>query len=256
MPYLSPLPREPRNFPLANRWRNWERGDRRYRYLTLSHFRKAFDELQEGQFVWSAYSVDRVDSNIIPPEIYMQSVIWSATVPLVSFECIEWHATDRIRRQFSFIQGVPSQEQNLDKAHGEVLTGPKNFNWATAPTHSYWVMHWTNRYNHVLSEVPNPSQYQLESYMDWYQSKFDDRLYLSNLVVEENNEDNQDMDEGNEDTDEGNEDTNDGSQGADDDNEEQVPQSPPQPPPNPIPQEQPQSSGQYAPQTHFTPTSG
>ncbi|RYR79438.1 hypothetical protein Ahy_A01g004250 [Arachis hypogaea] len=254
LPYLSPLPREPRSFPLANRWRNWERGDRRYRYLTLSHFRKAFDQLQEGQFVWSTYSVDRVDLNIIPPEIYMQSVIWSATVPLVSFECIEWHATDRIRRQFSFVQGIPSQEQNLDKAHGEVLTGPKNFNWATAPTLSYWVMHWTNRYNHVLSEVPNPSQYQLENYMDWYQSKFGDHLYLSNLVVEEDNEDNQDMDEDNQDMDEGNEDTDDGSQDADDDNKELVPQSPPPPPPNPIPQEQPQSSDQYAPQTHFTPS--
>ncbi|QHO46575.1 uncharacterized protein DS421_6g188690 [Arachis hypogaea] len=137
LPYLSPLPREPCNFSLVNMWRNWERGDRRYRYLTLSHFRKAFDELQEGQFVWSAYSVDHMDPNIIPPEIYMQSVIWSATVSLVSFECIEWHAIDRIRRQFSFVQGVPSQEQNLDKAHGEVLTGPKNFNWATALTHSY-----------------------------------------------------------------------------------------------------------------------
>ncbi|XP_072052432.1 serine/threonine-protein phosphatase 7 long form homolog [Arachis hypogaea] len=41
LPYLSPLPREPRSFPLANRWRNWERGDRRYRYLKLAHFRKA-----------------------------------------------------------------------------------------------------------------------------------------------------------------------------------------------------------------------
>ncbi|XP_020969254.1 serine/threonine-protein phosphatase 7 long form homolog [Arachis ipaensis] len=49
LPYLSPLPKEPRSFPLANRWRNWERGDRRYRYLNLAHFRKAFDELQEGQ---------------------------------------------------------------------------------------------------------------------------------------------------------------------------------------------------------------
>ncbi|QHN85797.1 uncharacterized protein DS421_16g540460 [Arachis hypogaea] len=229
LPYLSPLSREPRSFPLANRWRNWERGDRRYRYLTLSHFRKAFDELQEGQ-----------------------SVVWSATVPLVSFECIEWHATDRIRQQFSLVQGVPSQEQNLDKAHGEVLTGPKNLNWATAPTHSCWVMMWTNSYNHVLSEVPMPSQYPLHTYMDWYRSKFGDRLYLSNLVVEENDEGNQDMDEGNEEMDQGNEDMEEGSEEADDDNEEQEPLSPPPPPPNPIPQDQPQSSGQYVPQTQFT----
>ncbi|RYR12265.1 hypothetical protein Ahy_B04g069797 [Arachis hypogaea] len=140
LPYLAPLPRESRSFPLANRWRNWEHGDRRYRYLTLAHFRKALDDLQEGQFVWVAYALDRVDPDIIPPDIYMHSVCWSATVSLVSFECIEWHATDRYRRQFDFVQGVPHQEQNLDKTHGEVLTGPKNLNWATATTHSFWVM--------------------------------------------------------------------------------------------------------------------
>ncbi|QHO18688.1 uncharacterized protein DS421_11g322650 [Arachis hypogaea] len=44
----------------------------------------------------------------------------------------------RFRRQFSFIQEVPHQERSLDRAHGEVLTGPKNLNWATATTHSFW----------------------------------------------------------------------------------------------------------------------
>ncbi|RYR79005.1 hypothetical protein Ahy_A01g003863 [Arachis hypogaea] len=95
------------------RWRNWERGDRIYRYLKLAHFRKALDDLQEGHFLWVAYSVDHVDPDIISANIYMHLVIWSATVPLVSFECIEWHATDRFRRQFGFVQGVPHQERSL-----------------------------------------------------------------------------------------------------------------------------------------------
>ncbi|RYR40157.1 hypothetical protein Ahy_A09g045841 [Arachis hypogaea] len=60
------------------------------------------------QFMWVAYAVDRVDSNIIPAEIYMQSVVWSATVPLVSFECIEWHATDRYNYVLSELP-MPSQ---------------------------------------------------------------------------------------------------------------------------------------------------
>ncbi|RYQ79898.1 hypothetical protein Ahy_Scaffold1g106662 isoform C [Arachis hypogaea] len=194
LPYLSPVPREPRSFPLANMWRNWERGDRRYRYMKLADFRKAFDEFQEGEFVWVAYAVDRMDPNIIPAEIYMHSVVWSATVPLVSFECIEWHATDRYRRQFGFIQGVPHEERNLDKAHGEVLTDPKNLNWAMAPTHYSWVMHWKNRYRHILSELPMPSQHPLDTYMHWYRGKFGNRLILSNLVGEENDEGNQDLD--------------------------------------------------------------
>ncbi|XP_072058035.1 serine/threonine-protein phosphatase 7 long form homolog [Arachis hypogaea] len=117
LPYLSPLPREPRSFSLAN-----SIGIVTVMWVVIMSF------IYDWQFVWAAYSVDRVDPNIIPPKIYMQSVVWSATVPLVSFECIEWHATDRIRRQFSFVQGVPNQERNLDKVHGEVLTGPKNLN--------------------------------------------------------------------------------------------------------------------------------
>ncbi|RYR21344.1 hypothetical protein Ahy_B03g066631 [Arachis hypogaea] len=248
LPYLSPLPREPRSFPLANRWRNWERGDRRYRYLKLDHFRKAFDELQEGQFVWVAYAVDRVDPNIIPPEIYIQSVVWSATVPLVSFECIEF------RRQFGLVQGQPNQERNLEKAHAEVLTGPKNLNWATASSHSVWVMHWSNRYNYVLSELPMPSQHSLECYMRWYRSKYGDHLNLSNLVGQDNDEGDQEVDEGDQDMDEDNQEIDEGSQDLDADNERQEPHSPHMLPPNPIPVEQPQSSSQYVPQTQFPPS--
>ncbi|RYR02781.1 hypothetical protein Ahy_B06g081602 [Arachis hypogaea] len=137
LPFLAPVPREPRSFLLANRWRNWECGDRRFRYIKLAHFRKAsvivipiviHNLVYFSQFVWVAYVVDRVDPDIISADIYMHSVVWSATVLLVSFECIEWHATDRCKRQFGFVQGVPHQERSLDKAHGEVLTGPKNLN--------------------------------------------------------------------------------------------------------------------------------
>ncbi|QHN85424.1 uncharacterized protein DS421_16g537310 [Arachis hypogaea] len=225
LPYLAPVPRKPSSFPLANR------------YLKLPHFRKALDDLQEGQFLWVAYSVDRIDPDIIPADIYIHSVIWSATVPLVSFECIEWHATDRFRRQFGFVQGVPHQERNLDRAHGEVLTGPKNQNWATAMTHSFWVMQWTNRYNHVLTELSMAPQHPLDTYMYWYRSKYGNHLNLSDLVVQENVE---------------------GDQVMDDENEEEEPQSPPPPsPPPPLlppppPEEQRHSTSQYVPQTQFT----
>ncbi|RYR12570.1 hypothetical protein Ahy_B04g070050 isoform C [Arachis hypogaea] len=241
LPYLAPVPREPRSFPLANRWRNWDRGDRVCRYLKLAHFRKALDDLQEGQFLWVAYSVDRVDPDIIPVDIYLHSVIWSATVLLVSFECIEWHATDRFRRQFGFVQGVPHLERNLDRTHGEVLIGPKNLNWATATNHSFWVMQWTNRYNHVLTEEPMAPQQPLDTYMYWYRSKYGYHLNLSDLVVQEDVE---------------------GDQVMDDENEEQEPQSPPpppqspplppSPPPPPPPEEQRHSTSQYVPQTQFT----
>ncbi|QHN96989.1 uncharacterized protein DS421_18g623570 [Arachis hypogaea] len=71
-----------KNLCRASRWRNWERGDRVYKYLKLAHFRKALDNLEESQVLWVAYSIDRVDPEIIPVDIYMHSVIWSATMPL------------------------------------------------------------------------------------------------------------------------------------------------------------------------------
>nr|XP_025697368.1 protein MAINTENANCE OF MERISTEMS-like [Arachis hypogaea] len=64
---------------------------------------------------------------------------------------------DRFRRQFDFIQGVSHQERNLDKAHGEVLTAPKNLDC----------------------------------------TKYDNHLNLLDLVVQENDEDNLVSDEDN-----------------------------------------------------------
>ncbi|QHO20429.1 uncharacterized protein DS421_11g337900 [Arachis hypogaea] len=241
LPHLAPVPREPHSFPLANRWRNWDRGGGCYRYLSLAHFRKAFDDLQEGHFVWQAYAVDRIEPDTIPPEIYMDSVVWSATVPLVSFECIEWHSTDRITRQFGFIQVVPHQERSLEPAHGEVLTGPKNLDWTTAPTHSFWVMQWTNRYNHILTDNPVAPHHALEIYMDWYRKKYGNHLNLSDLVVQEN--------------DDGNPVREDDPQEQENDPEEQENDEPQSPPPQPQPpEEQPQSSNPYVPQTLFTPS--
>ncbi|RYR62494.1 hypothetical protein Ahy_A04g020141 [Arachis hypogaea] len=52
------------------------------------------------QVVWVAYGVNRIEPDIIPADIYMHSVMWSAT-----------HATNRFRQQFDFIQGFPHQEQ-------------------------------------------------------------------------------------------------------------------------------------------------
>ncbi|XP_072071622.1 serine/threonine-protein phosphatase 7 long form homolog [Arachis hypogaea] len=134
LPFLAPIPGNPVVFPVANRWHNWDRQNYPYRYKTLAHYRRLLDGLQEGQFVWQAYGIGYIDPDVIPLAIRHNSVIWSATVPLISFECIEWHATDRVRRQFGLTQGVPAQGQDLGASHGEVLTGPKNQDWAD--THS------------------------------------------------------------------------------------------------------------------------
>ncbi|RYR40669.1 hypothetical protein Ahy_A09g046421 [Arachis hypogaea] len=89
----------------GDKWHNWKRENRPYRYRTLDHYRRDLDVLQEGHFVWEPYAIGRTDPDVIPPDIRQHSAIWSATVPLISFECIKWHASDRLRRQFGLAQG-------------------------------------------------------------------------------------------------------------------------------------------------------
>ncbi|RYQ94262.1 hypothetical protein Ahy_B08g089151 [Arachis hypogaea] len=186
LPFLAPIPGNPRLFPIANRWQNWERENYGYRYHSVPHYRRLLDDMQEGHFVWQAYGIGHVGPDLIPLDIRHNSVIWSARVPLISFECVEWHATDRIRRQFGLNQGVPDQPRDLGASHGEVLTGPKNQDWANM--HSVWVMEWTNRYSHVLVDKMGPPHYSLDTYMHWYRGAFGDHLQLSDLVAQENPE--------------------------------------------------------------------
>ncbi|XP_025637031.1 protein MAIN-LIKE 2-like [Arachis hypogaea] len=117
LPFIAPIPSNSQLFPIANRWRYWDRENRPYRFRSLAHFRR---------FVWEAYAIGQINPDVIPPNIRQHSAIWSATVPLISFECIEWHASDRLRRKFGLTQDVPHQERDLDEAHDEVLTAPKN----------------------------------------------------------------------------------------------------------------------------------
>ncbi|QHN98076.1 uncharacterized protein DS421_18g632910 [Arachis hypogaea] len=163
-------------------WQNWERENYGYRYHSVPHYRRLLDDMQEGH----AYGIGHVGPDLIPLDIRHNSVIWSARVPLISFECVEWHATDRIRRQFGLNQGVPDQPRDLGASHGEVLTGPKNQDWANM--HSVWVMEWTNRYSHVLVDKMGPPHYSLDTYMHWYRGAFGDHLQLSDLVAQENPE--------------------------------------------------------------------
>ncbi|XP_015962154.1 protein MAIN-LIKE 2-like [Arachis duranensis] len=50
LPFFALIPGNPRLFPIANRWHNWERADRPYRYRSLAHFRRALNNLEEGQY--------------------------------------------------------------------------------------------------------------------------------------------------------------------------------------------------------------
>ncbi|XP_025662095.1 protein MAIN-LIKE 2-like [Arachis hypogaea] len=75
LPFIALIPSNPRIFPIANRWRNWECQNRPYRFRTLENYRRDLDVLQEGQFVWEPYAIGRTDPDVIPPDIRQHSAI-------------------------------------------------------------------------------------------------------------------------------------------------------------------------------------
>ncbi|KAL4286567.1 hypothetical protein AHAS_Ahas19G0099100 [Arachis hypogaea] len=46
---------------------------------------------------------------MVPDDLSLHLLVCSTKSLLLSFECIEWHPTDRVRRQFGLVQ-LPSEE--------------------------------------------------------------------------------------------------------------------------------------------------
>ncbi|RYR20321.1 hypothetical protein Ahy_B03g065433 [Arachis hypogaea] len=124
MPSIGPLPVDT-SFPLTRR--NW----------TTSDVRRRLDDLSPDGFVWDTYSPHQIVPHLIPLEINEGVELWSAIVPLICFEAVEWHPTDRVKRQFSFCQHPPGEAIKLGTSHNIVLTGPKNKNWGAV--HEKWI---------------------------------------------------------------------------------------------------------------------
>nr|XP_025617211.1 protein MAIN-LIKE 2-like [Arachis hypogaea] len=75
LPFIAPIPGNPRLFPIVNRWHNWNRENRSYRFRNLAHFRRALDDLQEGHFVWETYAIGQINPDVFTPDIHQHSAI-------------------------------------------------------------------------------------------------------------------------------------------------------------------------------------
>ncbi|XP_072054411.1 serine/threonine-protein phosphatase 7 long form homolog [Arachis hypogaea] len=99
MPCISPVPRHilpPAEIPVAMRWSHAERSTA-WLEKTVVTFRVDIDYMQE--FEWRPYQ-----GMNIPVELHRHLDVCDIVAPLLSFECIEWHPTDRVMRQFGFLQ--------------------------------------------------------------------------------------------------------------------------------------------------------
>ncbi|RYR43395.1 hypothetical protein Ahy_A08g039808 [Arachis hypogaea] len=127
MPCLAPVPREtlpPAEIPIARRWSHLERTTA-WLSKTVETFRHDIDYMQE--FEWRL-----CDGSIGPDELHPHLEVYDIVVPLLSFECVEWHPADQVMRQ-----DIP-----LDQ-HCIVLRRVQLHDWTVL--HGPWIAEWANR---------------------------------------------------------------------------------------------------------------
>ncbi|QHN87002.1 uncharacterized protein DS421_16g551200 [Arachis hypogaea] len=178
MPFLAPIPRDQLGdvgIPLARRWSHWRRHTRNIQRST-AHFRRGLDDMGVDDFIWRPYmGVGILD--VLAPHL----VLCSTQSPLVSFECIEWHPTDRVRRQFGMQQLPPGPAFDLSYDHCKRLTGAQNHEWGRI--YIQWVNRWTvDRYNTLQLGEEIIDFHPLPVYYDWYTQQYGIHLRLSDRV--------------------------------------------------------------------------
>jgi hypothetical protein len=88
--------------------------------------------------------------------------IWQAKVPLICFYIVEWHAPDRVLRQFNLGQDVPDPINTEDSLHEMIFDARTN--WIQRLTN--YIEIWNDRRTYVISGGAG----DIYSYMDWYRT--------------------------------------------------------------------------------------
>ena len=110
------------------------------------------------QMTWCPYQPHILER--LPPECTMGRDIWQAKVPLICFYIVEWHAPDRVLRQFNLGQDVPVPVNTENSLHEMIFDARTNWIQRLAN----YIEIWNDRRNNVILGGAG----DIYSYMDWY----------------------------------------------------------------------------------------
>jgi hypothetical protein len=123
------------------------------------------------QFAWDAYQLPDI-VRFIMEDVGDNFLMHITRSPLICFEIVEWHATDRVRNQFGLRQDPPGEPFNLGEWHNLELTGSQEANWQTRL--NQWIIWWDNHRAQNLEhgELRDNNIQVLATYHQWYMNKF------------------------------------------------------------------------------------
>ncbi|MED6140540.1 hypothetical protein PIB30_094216 [Stylosanthes scabra] len=135
MPYIAPIRADYPviEIPLAHRWSRWQRRGE-YRERSVATFRCMLDDMLVDGVYMRPYN----EFSILDDLVGHLPLCLTACC-LVTFECVEWHAADRVERQ----QSVPQSPFLLGHSHCQRLSGHQFHDWRNKNDH--WVMMWDQK---------------------------------------------------------------------------------------------------------------
>ncbi|XP_073107276.1 serine/threonine-protein phosphatase 7 long form homolog [Elaeis guineensis] len=117
------------------------------------------------RFLWKPYT-DGILA-ILPQMCTVGHDIWTARVPLICFDVVEWHLPDRVLRQFGQTQGIPEQFDTSQGLHRIDRRGRARIDWRIR--HAQYIDIWDARRDHIVHGDPIlRGRSYTDDYMAWF----------------------------------------------------------------------------------------